>query len=56
MEVLNKELIFKIKVIPTRGGGEGLALILGGHAHCGATYPGPAQAQSKGKQVRALAV
>ena len=55
MAVFDEVLGVKTQVIPTRGGGEGTTLILGGHASFGIHYPGPALSLVRAKQVRALA-
>ena len=55
MAIFDDVLGVKTQLIPTRGGGEGTTLILGGHASFGIHFPGPAQSLVKSKQVRALA-
>jgi tripartite-type tricarboxylate transporter receptor subunit TctC len=55
LEILNKELGVKFQLVPTRGGGEGIALQLGGHTQIGALYPGNAFSYVKSKQMRPLA-
>lgn len=55
MEILNKEAGVKIQLVPTRGGGEGIALQLGGHTHFAIRYPGPNLPMVKAKQSRTLA-
>lgn len=55
LEIMNKGLGVKFQLVPTRGGGEGIALQLGGHTHIGAMYPGNAFPYVKSKQLRVLA-
>ncbi len=55
MEILNKEAGVKIQLVPTRGGGEGIALQLGGHTQFAIRYPGPNLPMVKAKQSRSLA-
>jgi tripartite-type tricarboxylate transporter receptor subunit TctC len=55
MAVFDKELGVKTQLVPTRGGGEGVALQLGKHTSFGIHYPGPCLPMVKSKQVRALA-
>ena len=54
-EVLAKALKLEIRLVATRGGGENVSLLLGGHISFLAQYPGPALPLVKARQVRALA-
>jgi tripartite-type tricarboxylate transporter receptor subunit TctC len=55
MEIMNKELGVKIQLVPVRGGGESIALQLGGHTHFSCRYPGPSLPLVSAKQMRVLA-
>lgn len=55
IEILNRELGVKILNVPTRGGGEGVALQMGGHTHLNASYPGALLIRVKSQQSRAYA-
>lgn len=54
-EVMAKELGLKMHFVPTRGGGEAMTLILGGHVSFGVAYPGHGLPLIKAKQIRPLA-
>jgi tripartite-type tricarboxylate transporter receptor subunit TctC len=52
--VMAKELGLKMNFVPTRGGGDAMNLILGGHVNFGVAYPGHGLPLIKAKQLRAL--
>ncbi len=53
--VMAKELGLKMNFVPTRGGGDAMNLILGGHVNFGVAYPGHGLPLIKAKQIRPLA-
>jgi tripartite-type tricarboxylate transporter receptor subunit TctC len=55
LEVANKELNVKFKLVPTKGGGEIISLLLGGHVDICILYPGNLFPYVQSKQMRALA-
>jgi tripartite-type tricarboxylate transporter receptor subunit TctC len=52
--VMAKELGLKMHFVPTRGGGDAMNLILGGHVSFGVGYPGHVLPLIRAKQIRPL--